>query len=52
MSRRGDPVGTVIEPPEKVARVLYMLASDYDYSIPEIPPETIKEASKNIDYIL
>ena len=48
----GDPIGTVIEPPEKVARVLYMLASDYDYSIPEIPPETIKEASKNIDYIL
>lgn len=52
MSLPGEPIGTVIEPPEKVAKVLFVLASSYSYSIPEIPPEVIKEVAKSIDYIL
>jgi len=48
----GDPAGTVIEPPEKVARMLYTLASIHNYSIPEIPPERIKEVARGIDYVL
>lgn len=48
----GELAGTVIEPPEKVARMLYVLATAHDYSIPEIPPSVIKEAAKGIDYVL
>lgn len=48
----GDPVGAVIEPPETVARVLYVLASNHNYVMPEIPPEVVKQTAKNIDYIL
>lgn len=48
----GEAVGIVIESPEKVARTLYVLASIYDYSIPEVSPEVIKEAAKSIDYKL